>query len=126
VTITGESDCPNCFQRVLVVRKHDDGQLIRLETNRTDGGWEPATSHGVIVAKYVAPDSKHERHGHHAHDLKCARTRSLLEDSRARIAQATTEPPQTEWLPRVTLQDEGTVRLPLLTNLGVRSLVGAV
>lgn len=126
MTMTGEAQCPNCFERVLVVRKHDDGQLIRLNPERTDGGWEPVASHGVIVAKYVAPDTKHERNGHHAHDLRCARTRSLLADSRARIAQACTEPPRTEWMPRIGARDESSVMLPVLTSFGVRALVGAV
>lgn len=107
MSITGESTCPNCSQRVLVVRRQDDGKLIRLEPQRENGGWLPSMSHNVLVAKYVAPDEVPNRDGHHAHDLRCPVTQCLIVESRQRIARATTEM-------RV---------LPVLTSAGVRAVV---
>lgn len=118
MTLTGEGVCPDCMARVLVVRNHDNGQLVRLDPERTDGGWEPMSEHGVLVARYIPPDAKRERHGHHAHALRCARTRSALADSRERIEQACTET-------RPTASCDDFVRLPVLRPSGLRALLGA-
>lgn len=91
MTMTGEGECASCGQRVLVVRKKDDGKLIRLEPQRTDGGWLPQAQGPIVVAQYVAPDEKRQRDGHHAHDLRCPMTTSAIARSRRRISDAVTE-----------------------------------
>lgn len=126
MTMTGEGVCPACKEPVLLVRNHDDGRLVRLDTARTDGGWEPMMDRsGVIVARYVAPGSVRERHGHHAHDLRCAQARHavdrLIDESRARINARLVERPQTR---RASSCGES-VMLPVLTPSGVRALAGA-
>lgn len=128
MTLTGELDCPDCGARVLRVRRWEDGHPILLETARTTGGWEPmADATGIVTARYSPPADKRHRNGHHAHALQCARTRSSMADSRARIEQACVEPPSIRereaMMSQVRCDDA--VFLPVLSPQGVRVLYGA-
>ena len=106
--LTGEATCSGCGQRVLMVYDVKTGKRIALEPHRTDGGWEPkADRAGMVVAQYVAPGEKRERHGHHAHSLRCAQVRSEIAARQKSIDERCTEP----------------VMLPVLTDDGVRDLV---
>lgn len=128
MTMTGEATCPGCGGRVLVARRWEDGTLIRLEPELTDGGWTAAAdSTGLVTARYLPP--RRDRIGHHAHDLRCARTRSLLSESRARIAAATTEPVPPSIREREAMMAasrcDDAVLLPVPSPAGLRALVGA-
>ena len=130
MTMTGEGICPSCGKRVLVARKWDDGQLIRLEPELTDGGWTAqADATGIVLTTYKSPRPGVNRIGHQAHDLRCARDRSLMQDSRDRIAAAMTEPVPPSIREREAMMaaarcdDAGL--LPVPSPAGLRALVGA-
>lgn len=122
MTMTGETTCAGCGDRILMVRARDTGRLLALDAKRTDGGWEPVMgAAGLIVAGYVAKGAdKRERNGHHAHKLRCRGSfAGALAESRRRIDHATTE-----WMPPIMLQPDVKM-LPVMTPSGVRALVGA-
>lgn len=132
-TTTGERRCDQCGRRVLAAKRGEDGRVILLEPELTDGGWATQMQHGQVVAKYTPPQQG--RMGHHAHELRCVSTR-LLEGSRARIEAACTEPgnpPAGAPYPyvsereavRVAQRCDEAVLLPVVTPAGLRALVGA-
>lgn len=119
---TGESTCKDCGQRVLLAVKAGTDTIVALEPDMSDGGWSPWATpvSNVIRAKYVAPDQEQrERRGHHGHALRCPVVRAAsMEDSRRRIADATTE--------RGTQMIGEAVLLPVVRPRSVRAFVGSL